>query len=91
MKKGLIVYVTEGKQSRRVGGSEGKGETEGTGSHGVSPVGGGSFPGEFEVQAVDHAPQALQKVEPIYPPRGHRQGICGRVVVRFLVEPNGHV
>jgi TonB family protein len=56
-----------------------------------SAAGTGLHPGEFGADAVDQIPQALQKVEPIYPPRARKQGICGKVVLRFLVEPDGHV
>ena len=40
---------------------------------------------------MDQIPQAVQKVEPLYPPRARKQGVCGKVVLRFLVEPDGHV
>ncbi|MCE5336952.1 MAG: energy transducer TonB [Desulfobacteraceae bacterium] len=46
---------------------------------------------EFEAARIDHAPQVVRKIEPAYPSRARKQGICGKVVVRFLVESDGSV
>ena len=40
---------------------------------------------------MDKIPQPLHRVEPLYPQRARKQGICGKVVLRFLVEADGHV
>lgn len=77
-----------------------KGEGAGSGSAPGAGRGaggaGGNFSGsggtgEFDATAVDQAPVALKKIEPVYPRRARSLGICGRVVLRFLVEPDGHV
>ncbi|MHC1728656.1 MAG: TonB family protein [Syntrophobacteraceae bacterium] len=51
----------------------------------------GPVRGEFDAASVDHAPQVLTKWEPVYPQKARSLGICGKVVLRFLVEPNGQV
>jgi periplasmic protein TonB len=72
-------------------GAKGSGEGPGFAFAGASSAGAGAHAGEYHTDAVDQVPQALQKVEPIYPPRARKQGICGKVVLRFLVEPDGRV
>lgn len=76
-----------GQNGEQGQGARGAGAVSGS----SSPVGTGLHAGEFGVDAVDQAPEALHKVEPVYPPRARKQGICGRVVLRFLVEPDGQV
>lgn len=76
----------EGRQ-----GAKGAGAGSGFSYMGGSAVGAGLHADEFGADAVDQIPQALQKVEPVYPSRARKQGICGKVVLRFLVEPDGHV
>lgn len=71
-------------------GTKGTDEGAGFSSSGGSSAGGGTLAGEFNADAVDKIPQPLHKVEPVYPPRAHKQGVCGKVVLRFLVEPDGH-
>jgi protein TonB len=56
-----------------------------------SGSGTGAQTGEFDSAAVDQIPQILQKIEPDYPPRARRQCVCGRVVLRFLVQTDGRV
>lgn len=68
----------------------GTGNDPGPSSQG-SASGSGSARGEFDAAAVDDAPRVLSKCEPVYPPRARSLGICGKVVLRFLVEPNGQV
>lgn len=53
--------------------------------------GSGSAGGEFDAAVVDDAPRVLSKCEPVYPQKARSLGICGKVVLRFLVEPNGRV
>ncbi len=72
-------------------GAKGSGDGRGFSSADGSSAGSGADAGEFNADAVDQIPQALQKVEPMYPPRARMQGVCGKVVLRFLVEPDGHV
>ena len=56
------------------------------------PSGGPGLHGrEFNAEAVDKIPQPLHRVEPLYPQRARKQGICGKVVLKFLVEADGHV
>lgn len=80
------------------GGGAEKGVPKGkeAGEGGSAPGGGGfssgrGLAGEFDATSVDKAPQILKKVEPAYPAAARRLGICGRVVVKFLVEPDGSV
>ena len=75
------------------GGQGAKGSADGPGlaAAGGSSTGTGTHGGEYNADAVDQVPQALHRVEPTYPSRARKQGICGRVVLRFLVEPDGHV
>ena len=72
-------------------GAKGTGEGAGVVAAGGASAGAGRHGGEFNADAVDKIPQAVQKVEPVYPPRARKQGVCGKVVLRFLVEPDGHV
>ena len=72
-------------------GARGTGEGAGLSAAGGSSAGAGHHGGEFNADAVDKIPQAVHKVEPIYPPRAHKKGVCGKVVLRFLVEPDGRV
>ena len=72
-------------------GVKGAGESAGFSVAGGSSAGAGQHGREFNADAVDKIPQAMQKVEPIYPQRARKQGVCGKVVLRFLVEPDGRV
>lgn len=45
----------------------------------------------FNWNEVDEAPRILGSVEPVYPFSARRKGVEGRVVVRFLVNEEGHV
>jgi periplasmic protein TonB len=85
---GLEIAGTGGGEGQ---GAKGSGEGPGFASAGGSSSGSGEHAGEYNADAVDQVPQALQKVEPVYPPRARKQGIFGRVVLRFLVESDGHV
>jgi periplasmic protein TonB len=85
---GLEIAGTGGGEGQ---GAKGSGEGPGFASAGGSSTGAGTHGGEYLADAVDQVPQALQRVEPSYPARARKQGICGRVVLRFLVEPNGQV
>jgi len=88
--------------SEDAGAGSGGGQGEGTGTvkgAGESPGGprpgnsssGTGFSGEFDAASVDKVPQITKKIEPAYPDRARSLGICGKVVVRFLVEPDGSV
>jgi len=68
----------------------GTGENPGISSTTGSPSGNG-ITGEFEMTRVDKVPQVLKRIEPVYPGRARTLEICGKVVVRFLVEPDGRV
>ncbi len=68
----------------------GTGENPGISSTTGSPSGNG-ITGEFEITRVDKVPQVLKRIEPVYPGRARTLEICGKVVVRFLVEPDGRV
>jgi TonB family protein len=79
---------------------QGQGKGPGSGNHsnegpGFSGPGGSTFgsgiAGELDVTKVDQVPQILKKIEPVYPNRARTLGISGRVMVKFLVEPDGHV
>ena len=70
----------------------GRGTGEGSGGPGPSNSSSGTgFSGEFDAASVDKIPQILKKIDPAYPDRARSLGICGKVVVRFLVEPDGRV
>jgi protein TonB len=70
----------------------GTGADEGSGGPGPGNSSSGmGFSGEFDAASVDKAPQVLKKIDPAYPQRARSLGICGKVVVRFLVEPDGRV
>jgi protein TonB len=71
---------TEGMES-----GKGTGEGPGGPSSGTGPY------GEFDAASVDKVPQILKKIEPAYPGRARSLGICGKVVVKFLVETDGRV
>ncbi len=47
--------------------------------------------GEFDAAKVDQPPQVLTKTAPAYPSKARNMGIDGKVVLRFLVGPDGHV
>jgi protein TonB len=65
---------------------------KGSGTSGPGdPSSGTGLSGEYDAAVVDQAPQVLKKIEPAYPNRARSLGICGKVVVRFLVEPDGRV
>ncbi|MES9995488.1 TonB family protein [Desulfovibrio aminophilus] len=40
---------------------------------------------------VERPPRLLRKIDPIYPQAARRQGISGKMVVKFLVGPDGRV
>jgi len=69
----------------------GNGTGEGPGLSGAGNSSGTGNTGEFDATRVDRVPQVLKKVEPAYPNRARSLGICGKVVVRFLVETDGRV
>jgi periplasmic protein TonB len=79
---------------RGQGQGEGNGSETGDGSgasgRGSSSSGTG-LSGEYDAAVVDQPPQILKIIEPAYPVRARALGICGKVVVRFLVEPDGRV
>ena len=80
--------LSRGQEKAGNGGEKGVGtEVSGPGS---SSFGTGP-PGEYDAAVVDQAPQVLKKIEPAYPDRARNLGISGKVVVRFLVEPDGRV
>ena len=67
-------------------------EQGGDGSaNGGNPYEAGSREHEGPVSAVDKVPQPIQKYEPVYPDKARQLGISGKVVVKFVVEPDGHV
>lgn len=72
-------------------GAKGMGEGAGFSDRGCSSAGAGMHGGEFSVNTVDKIPQAVQKVEPVYPQKARKEGVCGRVVLKFVVEPDGRV
>jgi periplasmic protein TonB len=82
---------TAGTEGGKGHGAKGVGEGAGFSSAGGLAAGFGSHGGEFNADAVDQIPQALHKVEPLYPQRARKQGVCGKVVLRFLVESDGRV
>ena len=97
-----IATVTKDHASEDAGTDLGGGQGEGTGNgRGAGEVSGGpgpgnsssgaGFSGEFDAASVDKIPQILKKTDPAYPQRARSLGICGKVVVRFLVESDGHV
>lgn len=66
--------------------------------HGVEGVasggqcaGKGASGGEFEAHMVDQKPVLIRKAKPVYPPRARQMGIVGKVLVKFLVEPDGSI
>ncbi len=61
----------------------------GLGNRGSGRGGGGS--GEFGLKQVDTPPVPIRKVEPEFPSEALQMGICGRVVLRFLVKTDGKV
>jgi protein TonB len=70
----------------------GRGAGEGSGGPGPTNSSSGTgLSGEFDTATVDKIPQILKKIDPTYPGRARSLGICGKVVVRFLVEPDGRV
>lgn len=71
---------------RSIGG--GKGSGPGKGGFGG---GAGGTAGEFTVGQVDNPPVVLHKVHPHFPEVARRMGISGKIVVKFLVKPDGHV
>ncbi|HQN20502.1 MAG TPA: energy transducer TonB [Syntrophobacteraceae bacterium] len=71
-------------------GGEETGRNAGPARSGSGP-GTGAHTGEFDSAAVDQIPQIVRKTEPDYPPRARRQCVCGRVVLRFLVQTDGRV
>jgi protein TonB len=69
----------------------GNGAAAGEGSAGPGRGLGNGSAGEFDAASVDRAPQILKKVDPVYPPTARSLGVSGKVVVRFLVGPDGSV
>lgn len=72
----------------------GNGKEAGEGSGGPGPgnsSSGTGFLAGFDAVSVDKVPQILKKIDPVYPARARTLGICGKVVVRFLVDPDGRV
>jgi protein TonB len=61
----------------------------GGGGQGGSGTGTGS--GGFGLNQVDIPPVPIKKVEPQFPDVARQMGISGKVVLRFLVEPDGRV
>ncbi len=53
--------------------------------------GSGSARQEFQLAEVDKAPTLLKRVEPDYPQSAKRLRLTGKVIVRFLVDPQGRV
>ncbi len=49
------------------------------------------FSKEFGLGEVDQVPQIIRRIKPIYPYVARMRSITGRVVVKFLVDPHGHV
>jgi len=85
---------TEGtglNSGKEQGSEKGEGGSSGALASDGSPHGKGSNEGEFNVNAVDQIPQVLKKVEPAYPHRARHLSVSGKVVVKFLVEADGHV
>ncbi|MGV8074431.1 MAG: energy transducer TonB [Syntrophobacteraceae bacterium] len=65
--------------------------TGGSAGSAGSSYGAGSGAGEFNIEQVDQAPRVLRKVEPVYPFRARNQAIDGKLLLKFLVEPDGSV
>ena len=90
-------HASEGAGANLGGGQgegtgNGRGAGEGSGGPGPSNSSSGTgLSGEFDAATVDKIPQILKKIDPAYPGRARSLGICGKVVVRFLVEPDGRV
>ncbi|MEN6440476.1 MAG: TonB family protein, partial [Syntrophobacter sp.] len=78
------------RQGKAIGGEHETGESPGV-SRGAGPPAGSGISGEFDISRVDQVPRVLKKIEPVYPGRARTLEICGKVVVRFLVEPDGRV
>lgn len=79
----------DGSGAPGIGDGAGAGPGAGGGSGAASGAGGGQ--GEFTLKQVEHPPVVLHKVEPHFPETARRMGITGRIVVKFLVKPDGHV
>lgn len=60
---------------------------------GGSPSGAvtGQLDGEFDLPHVDKPPRILKRVEPDYPASAKSRNISGKVLVKVLVDRNGHV
>lgn len=75
-------------------GSKADGQAGTAGPHGVSPHGtgapGGAGPFGYAVHDVDVRPAVRSRVPPEYPDQARRTGTQGRVVLRLLVDENGH-
>ncbi len=90
-------YASEGAGADLGGGQAegmGNGKEAGEGSGGPGPgnsSSGTGFLAGFDAVSVDKVPQILKKIDPVYPARARTLGICGKVVVRFLVDPDGRV
>ncbi len=72
------------------------GEVGGTGiggrdGIGMAAGGPGKMGGTFSLKQVDRPPKLLRGVKPKYPKTAHDLHITGKVVVKLLVTPEGHV
>lgn len=45
----------------------------------------------FDVTDLDYVPMPIRRIPPAYPERLSREGVDGRAVVEFQVDPNGRV
>lgn len=85
-----------GKGARGNAAGDGIGEAGGTGiggrdGIGVAAGGSGKVGGTFSLKQVDRPPKLLRGAKPKYPKTAHDMHITGKVVVKFLVTPDGHV
>lgn len=88
-----IVQQDTGSTTGEGHGNKASGNETGEGAQ-FSTVGNSSpkgIGGEFDAAAVDQPPRIVKKVRPVYPNRARILEIPGKVVVRFLVEPDGCV
>jgi protein TonB len=51
----------------------------------------GSAQQEFELAQVDRPPEIISRVEPHYPRTARSRRLSGKIVVKFLVDPQGRV
>lgn len=79
---------------RGMGTGLGSGTERGTGSgseKGKSSSPPVSLSKTFGLNEVDRAPQVLRKTQPPYPYSARRRNLTGKVVVKFIVDAQGHV